>query len=223
MSTLARTAALGFFALAAGCTSAAPYVYYPAEQPTARIDGHPAARYAIPPESPRGDVRIASLGFTEVSPDDDPYVAALHVRMLVSNDAGAGPWSVDTREFRVELRGGPALGQPYVNTDASTLPAVAIQPGQQRKMDLYFPLPRGMDDPDDVPAFDVTWKVRTDTREVVERTPFERIELESEAPRSVWVTHFGPTWYYDPWGFPPRPGVVIVNRPHRVIVRRPAR
>jgi hypothetical protein len=233
MRKVISIAALGLAALAAGCTTAGWYSYQPAEQQTARIDGQAAARYAIPPESPRGDVRIASFGITEVSPDGDADIPVVHLRAIVANDAGAGPWSVDTRDIRVELRGGPALGEPYVNADSSTLPAIEVRPGQQRSIDLFYPLPEGMEDPEDVPAFDVTWKVRTDAREVIERTPFERLEIEREPPRTTWVVGYGPVWWYEPWYRPAvivRPGIVVrshvhhhPHRAHRTIIRRPPR
>jgi hypothetical protein len=127
------------------------------------------------------------------------------------------------------------VGQPYINADSSTLPTVEVRPGQQRAIDLFYALPDGMEDPEDVPAFDVTWKVRTDTREVVERTPFERLEIEREPPRSTLVVGYGPAWWYHGWYPPPvvvRPGIVVHSHVHhhhpprhlhRTIIRRPPR
>lgn len=213
--------------LLAGCAERA-YVYRPAEQATASIRGTTAARYAIPPESPAGDVRVASFGVMDIEQQDEGgEIAALHVRLVVSNDSGARPWLVDTRHVRAELRGAGDAGVPLVSTEADGLPIVEIPPGRQRTIDLFYPLPAGMED-DDVPAFDLVWRVQTDTRLVAERTPFERIALDRSPPaygvvvRGGW---YGPHWWYDPWYYPPgvvvRPSIIVAPRPipPRVIVR----
>jgi hypothetical protein len=53
--------------------------------------GYPAARYEVPPERPAGDVVVASFGLTEVRGEGEHEADVLHVRILVSNDAGLAP------------------------------------------------------------------------------------------------------------------------------------
>ncbi len=213
--------------LLAGCVDQA-YVYTPAEQATATMNGRLAARYEIPPGAPRGDVRIASFGVVDIEqprrPDADE-IAALHVRFAVSNDAGAGPWTVDTRRIQADLRGVGDAGVPMVASDADGLPTVTIEPGQQRVIDLFYPLPRNVEGEDDMPAFDLLWRVRTDTGLVTQRTPFERIDVERQTPTYSATGWYGSFWWYHPWYYPPgvivRPGVLVAPGapPPRVIVR----
>jgi len=215
--------------LLAGCVESA-YVYRPAEQATATIEGTTAARYLIPPEAPAGDVRIASFGLMDIEqPERDREIAALHVRLVVSNDAGQKTWVLDTRQVRAELRGAGDAGVPLVSAGSGGLPLVQIQPGKVRTIDFFYPLPTGMDEPDRIPAFDVVWKVETDSRLVAERTPFERIEIEPAPPPPTYVVPgvgwYGPYWWYDPWYYPSalivRPSVIVTSpaSPPRVTVR----
>ncbi|WP_437600706.1 hypothetical protein WMF28_03945 [Sorangium sp. So ce590] len=50
----------------AACASQQRFYHQPEEQASARIAGRPAARYTIPPEQPRGDVRVATFGVPEI-------------------------------------------------------------------------------------------------------------------------------------------------------------
>lgn len=214
---LSASLPLSLLGLVAGCAGET-YLFEPAEQATATIEGYSAARYTIPPEAPRGDVRIASFGVHDIEQAGGEDVPAIHVRLVISNDSGAGPWSVDTRRVHMEVRGKGDIGAPLVSTDGQGLPVVDVAPGRQRVIDLFYPLPDGMEGASDVPAFDLLWVVKTDTREVAERTPFERIEFE-RAPRSAvsgGAEWYGPYWWYDPWYYPP--AVVL----HRTIIVQPS-
>lgn len=213
----ALSAALSLSGLLSGCAGEM-YLFEPAEQATATIEGYSAARYAIPPEAPRGDLRVASFGVTDIEQAGGDEVAAIHVRLVISNDSSAGPWSVDTRKVRLEVRGRGDIGAPLVSTDGEGLPVVSVAPGRQRVIDLFYPLPEEMEGASDVPAFDLIWAVRTEAREVVERTPFERIEFE-RSPRmaaTAGAEWYGPYWWYDPWYYPP--SVVL----HRTIIVQPS-
>lgn len=222
-----RAALLGLSMLLGGCATSA-YVYRPAEEATATIDGYTAARYAIPPEAPQGDVRVASFGVMDIrQPGRDEDIAALHVRLIVANDGGTTTWRMDTRKVRAELRGAGDAGVPLVSTRAAGLPFVEIPPGQERTIDLFYPLPASLEDEEDIPAFDLRWSVRTDARVVTERTPFERIEIDRHPPTYVVMGAgwYGPYWWYDPWYYPPgvvvRPTVILSPRavPSRVRIR----
>lgn len=234
IAMLRRIALPGLVVAVAGCAERS-FVYRPVEQATATMDGQAAARYLVPPEAPRGDVRIGSFGVMDVAPQDEAAeVTALHVRMVVSNDSDTGPWSIDTRSLRAELRGVGDAGVPMVNAEAEALPMVEVPPGQQRTINLFYPLPEGLADAEDVPAFDLVWQVQTASRLVTERTPFERMEIEPRpAPRYGYYGYgpgwYGPYWWYDPWFYPPgvvvrpgfvvRPGIPASRWPGRVIVR----
>jgi hypothetical protein len=201
--------------LAAGCAGSSNYFYRPVENATAVTNGYPAAHYRIPPNAPRGDVRVASFGVADVGHEEGSDLPSLSVRMVIANNDGQQPWTVDTRQVQVDLHTEAPRGPAFVHTESSDLPVVSIPPGQQRIIDLFYPLPAGRDDAEDVPAFDVIWRLTTDQGVVVERTPFERRHIERPAP-AYWQFGHGPLWWYDPW----YPGYPILTR--TVIVRSPA-
>ncbi|AUX25718.1 uncharacterized protein SOCEGT47_062670 [Sorangium cellulosum] len=112
-------------------------------------------------------------------------VPALHARLIVSNSGGAGVWTLDTRDVRIEVAGAGRSGPAFSSADAPGLPVVRIPPGQQRSVDLYFQLPPELEGAGDIPGFDVLWRVQTDARPIAERTPFERIRVEPAGSATV--------------------------------------
>ncbi len=209
-----------------------PYVYRPAEQATVTVQGQTAARYPIPPESPRGDVRVASFGIAKMDLRGDDggneRTAMLQVRMVVSNDSDED-WRVDTRQLAVTLPSVATIKPAYVNTDQGGLPDVVAPPHSQRTVDLYFPLPESLRGARDVPEFDFSWAVQTPERVIARRTPFERFEVDdtpsigyagSIGYGPIWdgPLGWGRVWWYDPLYVGP-PVVVRTHVP--VIVRQP--
>jgi hypothetical protein len=184
MSTRRTLASLGLAsALAASACVEHEYVYKPVAHASAEIAGEVAASYAIPPEAPRGDVRIASFGFVDIAPRDAPDLKspALHVREIVANN-GNDPWTLDTRGQRLSLESGLSGGEDsepvYFTTESEVAPPIVIvPPGGKRTIDLFFPVGQAFGEADELPAFDIVWTVKTPSRAITERTPFERIEL----------------------------------------------
>jgi len=219
----------------AGCaTTSVAYVYRPAVRMDASVSGYPAASYAIPTDRPTGDVRIGSFGLTEVQPQGGgPTTRVAHVRLVVANNTDEIPWMVDTRDAVVAIAGEGTSLPAFVNTDAGNPPLVQIARGEQRTIDLYYPLPLARSTEDVLPAFDVTWRVRTANAEVVQRTPFEREIIDDDGTYAGYYGYpgyygspygyygfglgyalgFGPHWWYDahyPWfGFYHRPAIVV--------------
>jgi hypothetical protein len=197
---------------AAACATEAEYVYRPAEQATALLGGQPAARYAIPPESPRGTLRVASCGAAAVDTTSG-RVQTLHVRLAIANNNDTGPWEVDTDALRVAYASGDVLAPLFVNASAPAAPTLRVAPGEAATIDAYFPLPLSARSTGSVPRFDLLTKVQTPSREVVERTPFERIRIEPTAAVSTSSTvGLWPVWWYDPAYFP----VVLYREQPRV-------
>ena len=97
----------------AGC--AHEYTYQPTEHATGSIGGHVAADYQIPPAAPQGDVRLASFGLGELAPvkGSSESAPALHLRMVVSNN-GAEPWSVDTRQQKLDIEGSGPIAPAFL-------------------------------------------------------------------------------------------------------------
>jgi hypothetical protein len=181
--------------VAAGCYS--DYIYRPAEHATAEIHGRTAAQYEIPPQAPQGDVRLASFGIAKVERQDTGEKQRMvHLRMIVANNSGQ-PWIVDTRELRIDL---PNVGQ---ETAAITRvrdgqePVVQVPPGASRQIDLFYALPQGMEKASKLPQFDAVWAVRTPAQTVVERTPFDRLQVIP-----TYAYGYGPGWGWYGWGGP---------------------
>jgi hypothetical protein len=118
----------------------------------------------------------------------------------------------------------------FVNADVAKLPVVTIPPGERRAVDLFFPLPESLEEPEDLPAFDVIWRVRADRRTVARRTPFERLASIPEAAHDLaFRLGHAPYRWCDPL-LPHHtfvhPTVVLrppVPPPRRVFVGRPPR
>lgn len=223
--------------VAAGCAGRS-YVYRPTTQVTATQNGQPASRYAVPPESPRGEVLLSTAGVTmlDVAPDRrEPFV---HVRMTIANNNAGNAWRVDPGRQLLSLGGQPGVQPRYASTEPRPPGILEVGPGQKAVVDLFFPASPAR--PKEVPAFDLLWSVDVGTRVVSERTPFERLELEP-APSPMyagpgwggyfwghpyWHAHMHPWWWDRPYYGAP---YVIVNPrrsvvpPPRSIVAPPAR
>lgn len=215
--------ALGLAGLAGLGGCAGPqYTYLPAEQATATIQGEPAARYGIPPEAPKGSIRIATSGLIDLYSTTGQKLRVIRLRMVVANNNDRGPWVLDTREQFLALPGHGESRAAFVNTNRSGMPTIRIAPGEERTFDFYYPLPRSMQKASSVPDFDFMWIVHTPERPVAERTPFDRYRLEVERPREIGEG-LGPFWYYDQaypqYGFRDR---VRLERPRTYLVPAPS-
>lgn len=191
-------------ALVTGACASRKYVYQPAVNTSAMVEGRPASYYAIPPEAPRGDVRLATFGLVDITPqDEDDDMRGVHIRMIVANNADV-PWSVDTREQRLALPNDGESRPAYATVDVGQPPVIEIPPGQKRTIDLFFPLPAHMQKEKELPSFDTLWRVQTSGGGfVAERTPFERLDVTPVYDRSYYGAGYygawGPTYWYDPW------------------------
>ncbi|HEY3351908.1 MAG TPA: hypothetical protein VGQ83_01545 [Polyangia bacterium] len=160
----------------------------------ASVDGVPAEAYPIPPWQPRGEVRLVSLGLANVQLQGVGGAATrvLRVRLIVTNAGGAVPWIIDTRAIVLSLSGVDRSLAAYAKADAGVPPVVQIAPGQRGTVDLYYPLPAAVRDPEQVPAFYVEWQIQTGRGVVGQRTPFRRVEPPQVPPS----THFIYGGYY---------------------------
>ncbi len=183
-----------------GCSSD-KYLYSPAEQANATVNGLPAGHYDLPPERPLGDVVIASPGVVEMKFQENVKTRMLSVRMVVTNNQDDAGWKIDTREVHAIIADVGESAPAYVNTESQQLPVVLVMRGQKRTIDLFYPLPPSADKAKHVPQFDVTWQVHTGVRMVAERTPFERLELEPmfADPYYYYGWGFAPFWWHDPY------------------------
>jgi hypothetical protein len=170
---------LAIAALMLGGCAENRYLFRPSQQATAQVSGLPAARYAIPAERPQGEVLVVSTGVTEIKPDNAPQ-RALFARVIVSNNSDETPWRLDTRK-QAAVVGNTRIPPTYVNTFGQSIPVIEISKGEKRTIDFYFPVPPGTESNGDLPQFDLAWNIETGTREIAERTSFDRYRVESPA------------------------------------------
>jgi hypothetical protein len=219
-------------AVASGCAVQRDYVYRPSTAAVAEVTGFEAGVYPVPPERPQGEVRVLSFGVTYLKDASGATsFPALHARLMVANNGDETPWTLNTAEVTLEIAGEGSAAPMYANTDQGGTPQITVDRGQQRVVDLYFPVPGTVADADHLPAFDVKWQVQTGSRLVAERTPFQRFELQprpAPSPNVVVVAGWGPIWWLRPHH--PRAHVfvhapiMVVPGPHRVVVvKRPGR
>lgn len=185
--------------VAAAACGGTQYTYAPATTSGAEIHGTRAAEYPAPANGASARVRVAALGVGEVEPPPEaiaPAFRAVYVRMQVDNPSSVDV-VVDEAEQRIETKVGASLVASHATTPtAARPPVVTVAAGKSATLDLLFPLPPGLEDAGELPAFDVVWTVRAGSRTTTARTPFARAALPAP-PRA-------PT-FYEPLP-PPRRG-----------------
>ncbi|MDB5218553.1 MAG: hypothetical protein JWO86_6480 [Myxococcaceae bacterium] len=163
-------------ALALTACTPTRYGYAPVTTTSAELEGSSAAVYAMPPDAPRGEVRIAMLGVAESSTPgmQETRSRKIHVALAVSNRADE-TWTVDPSEQRLTLTNNRERSDVYATTrnDAGSS-SVIVPPRSTRVIDLYFPVPIQLQKDDALPPFDIRWTVHAAGRSITQRTPFER-------------------------------------------------
>lgn len=165
----------------ASCAGTSRSIYEPRENALADLAGHVAAQYAIPSESPRGAIRLASFGITQISLLGRSW-PALHVRVVLSN-GGAEPWSIDARTITLALPGRAPVAPKLVNSDVPELPVARVPRGGAVALDLFYPLPARVAAHQPT-SFQVQWQVQTESGPAAGATTFDRETLENAPPES---------------------------------------
>jgi hypothetical protein len=160
----------------------------------------------MPPDAPVGELELASYGLVDVGSQAGSAgpLRALHLRMTLV-DHGPTPWTVDTRDQRIDVEGYGASVAAFASADAGTRPPlVVVPPGGVRVIDLFFPLPDALQSDENLPSVDAIWSVEVDGRVVSERTPFDAIAVQpvetydpafDYGPEYYW----GPPYWYNPY------------------------
>lgn len=203
-----------------GCSETSSYIYEPSAS-NESLHGLPAERVGIPQEAPQGTVEVASYGVTDLRTNDGK-IPVVHVRMIVSNESDAMPWTIDSRKQTLEIAGEGRSRAIYVNSDRDSLPVLTVGQRDRRVLDFYFPLPSTVHDGAGLRRFDMLWEVDTSSRAVASRTSFDRIAEQPQyayaEPYAPFWVGYGPYWWYDPF----YPSVVFVHSRH-FAVSRPGR
>jgi hypothetical protein len=218
-------AALAAAALAiVGCRSA-QYLFQPSLDVAVTSADRPEALYRIPPQRPRGNLYVASLGLIHAdvaqTGRDTPL---LHLRLTLANDSDDGPWTVDAREQLVAIPGAGQSRPALVNSDQQGAPNLTIAPKQRKVVDLYYVLPPDISSPADLPAFDLLWHVQTPAQLVADHTPYTRVRVESPKANVYTSLALGLSdWWYDPLyptlTFTPPP--VVLHEKFPALVKQP--
>jgi hypothetical protein len=206
--------ALGWTVIA-GALAGTGYLFVPTDQ-------HPTDPIAVA-ILPTGTVELESYGIAGLTPDEQPELGLLHLRVRLTNDKDAR-WVFDVRDVRLEL--GTHRAQPLLaNGDAIGLPLMSIARGSERMLDLYFALPDTIRRDEDVARFEITWRVTTSAGPLSGRAIFRGLAAEP-AYENTEPTGWGPRWWADPdypWPrFWESPGPIRHRPPSRIdVTRRP--
>jgi hypothetical protein len=179
--------------LALGACAERAYYYAPEAAAVVR-GGMPTHVESIPQESPRGTLDVSTLGLTK-GPRGE---SALHVRMTLDNEGDDQPWTVDIRDQLVDIPGVGRSAPLSANAGVQNLPTITVPRRERRVVDLYYPAPPSVREPEQLVGFDFLWDVKTPTRDVSGRTRIDRREV-IERPPTVYVSSWGPYWWYDPY------------------------
>ena len=170
-------------------------------------------------------LELASYGVAELTTDDGVAISTLHVRAVIVNTTRDLPWALDASQARLEAEPG-AVAPAFVNSDVATLPIAILDPGEQRTIDFYFPLPPDLTDRGGPMAFAVTWPVNTPAH-VLRHAGFERTAAVAQPERRLVAAGWGQRWWFDPtypWStYHHRPGIATPRPPRYVVVTRAPR
>lgn len=155
-----------------GCMAPTSYVYSP-EDATHWTDGYPTATLLVPPEAPQGTIEVSSFGFEEIRSEGRER-SVLHVRLTVTNDGDAVPWTIVPDEQIVDVSGEPRCSPLAMKQALPMNEPVVIAQRERQPLDLYFALPATVASEDTLMGFDVLWQVRPAARLYSSRTHFDR-------------------------------------------------
>jgi hypothetical protein len=156
-----------------------------------------------------GEVRVASVGMTDLQwTASGASLPGLHVRLVVRQENATDTWFLDARQIEVQIPGEGRSPPVYANADFGGLPLVYIGPGEERVIDLFYPLPAGMSEAA-LREFELSWRVTVGKDVAAGRAGLVRdVPAEIDANDAPGARSF---WWFDP--FYPRVGVYRHQQP----------
>jgi hypothetical protein len=214
--------------LATACYGSDSVAYTPTGA-SAWNDGYPAAVIAVPPGTPAGTLQITSFGFVELTPEEMSPITTLHVRIAVANATSERPWNIDLAGATIRV-GESESRTLLANSDLATLPIALVERAEPRTFDLYFSLPPGVRDEDDLAELDFRVQLDAAGRTVRTHTHFTRrepTEVAGARRAPVRAAGWGSRWWADPahpWPtFHRTSGIMTPKPPSQAAVNRPPR
>jgi hypothetical protein len=180
----------------AGCATE-EFKYVPAERQDLSSHHRDEALYNVPAEAPIGSIRILSQGIEDVKPiSGGNSVPALHINVAISDKSATENWVFDPAVQAISFPNQAQVHPILAVTQPPGNPAIEVRPQELRTVDLYFPLPQGVNSTQQLPKFDYHWQVQAGSSLVRNTTMFDRVRKPE--------TYYAYGYPYDPfyWGGP---------------------
>jgi hypothetical protein len=162
-------------AVTAGCAGTR-YRYSPTEATEHTPKQITGATYPYPPGSKESFVRVDSFGFEKVEIPDKGKRRTLWMYLMISNRDRAD-WKINLRDCRIRWEGGSEIEPSVVRADSDLLPWLTVHPAETRIANLFFELPEGKQNMDELPQFEFYWKVDTMAANMNYWTPFAKAKM----------------------------------------------
>ena len=161
------------------------------------------AFYPVNVDDGKGSLRLRSQGVVDLrAKGTQERRPALHMSAVLANTNGEQTWSFEPREQIVIFPDHGQVAAIALNPNSFDL---EIKPGESRTVELYFPIPNGLDS--ELHEFDVKWNVSVGKRAVSESTTFAKRRERMQAHDSFGM---GSGWYYGtPIYYPSAPAIRV--------------
>jgi uncharacterized membrane protein YgcG len=166
--------------------------------------GPPVLRYAIPPDAPKGQAYVMSLGVQTYTARDGQRKPMLHLRIALENNS-AEPWILDPGDAAVGLDDASPIRPTYA-TGRQTAGRQTVAPGKRGELDLFFAMPSATRPQ----QASLTWQVRLGAESTMLNSRFDL--MTGPGPGQVYYEPaydaslayaWGPGWWWGPswyWG-----------------------
>jgi hypothetical protein len=165
--------------------------------------GPPVLRYAIPPDAPKGEAYVMSLGVQSFTAMDGTPSPMLLLRIAVENKS-AEPWILDPADVALALDDTAAVSATYAKGQQS-VGRQTIAPGERGELTLYFAMPTATQPQ----RANLKWQVRRGTESTAIDSRFDLTTGSGQPyyepvydPALVYA--WGPGWWWGPswyWGW----------------------